>query len=167
MSLYKLAQFVSSFIQNYRPGLVSSSTSTAQIHKDLSTDAKTNNDSESTSSMEKENSRTIIRPRTARLWLNKLRYRYTDIKKGVFLDSHKQPDVVEDRHWFLSQLEKLLPYLVEFCEDGSMMLKQYPSDCAVNGPNRWPCILITHDESTFSANNGRHQAWLKERHAFL
>lgn len=48
-----------------------------------------------------------------------------------------------------------------------MIPKQYPPDCAVNGPNRRPCILITHDESTFSANDGKHQAWLKEGHAFL
>lgn len=41
------------------------------------------------------------------------------------------------------------------------------ADCAVNGPNRRPCILITHDESTFSANDGRHQAWLEKGRAFL
>lgn len=48
-----------------------------------------------------------------------------------------------------------------------MEKKVYLSDCAVNGPNKRPVILITHNESTFSANDGRHQAWLKKGDAFL
>ena len=43
---------------------------------------------------------------------------------------------------------------MEFRDDGSMEEKVYPSDCAVNGLNKRPVILITHDESTFLANNG-------------
>lgn len=168
MSSYKLAQFVSSFIQNRRPGFFSPSTTTTQIHEEMLNSTETHgNATNSNTGLGQQNPETIIRPRTAQLWLNKLGYRYTDIKKGVFLDGHERSDVVEDRHQFLSELEKLSPYLVEFNEDGSMIPKEYPCDCTVGGPDRRPYILITHDESTFSANDGRHQAWLKEGHAFL
>lgn len=37
----------------------------------------------------------MIKPYTARIWLNKLGYQYTDIKKGVFLDGPKRPDMIE------------------------------------------------------------------------
>lgn len=167
MSSYKLAQFVSSFVENHRSGFFSSSMSTTQIYNGMISDTETPDSANTSSTGPEKTPPTVIRPRTARLWLNRLGYRYTDIKKGVFLDGHERPDVVQDRHYFLTELEKLSPYLVEFREDGSMVSKQYPADCAVNGPNRRPCILITHDESTFSANNGRHQAWLKDRHTFL
>lgn len=75
--------------------------------------------------------------------------------------------MVEYRAQFLKELEAPGPYLVEFRNNGSMEEKVYPSDCAVNGPNKRPVILITHDENTFSANDGRHQAWLKKGDVFL
>ena len=134
MSFYKLAQFVSSFVENHRPGFFSFSMSTTQIHNNMIFDMETH-DSASLSGAKVKTSSSIICPCTARLWLNKLGYRYIDIKKKVFFDSHERPDVVEDRHHFLTELEKLSPYLVEFHKEGSMVSKQYPADCAVNGPN--------------------------------
>jgi hypothetical protein len=62
---------------------------------------------------------------------------------------------------------ELLPYMVEFNENGSMKPKEYPNDCRVGGPDRQPIIFITHGESIFSANDGRRQAWMKENHIFL
>lgn len=56
---------------------------------------------------------------------------------------------------------------MKFHDDSSMEKKVYPSDCAVHGPNKGPIIPITHDESTFLANDGQHQAWLKKGDAFL
>lgn len=64
-------------------------------------------------------------------------------------------------------MEVLGPYLVEFRDDGSMEEKVYPSDCAVNRPNKKPVILIIYDESTFMANDGQDQAWLKKGDTFL
>ena len=49
-------------------------------------------------------------------------------------------------------MEKLKPYMVEFNEDGTMKPKGYLPDCAVEGENQQPIIVITHDECTFSAN---------------
>ena len=61
--------------------------------------------------------------------------------------------MVEDCQKFLRIIKDLEPYLVEFEEDGSMKTKNYPDNCAVVGNIRWPVIVITHDECTFSAND--------------
>ena len=46
---------------------------------------------------------------TAQSWLNKLGYEYKDICKNIFIDRHKQFDVIEDRANFLKVLEDLKP----------------------------------------------------------
>lgn len=89
------------------------------------------------------------------------------MKKGVFIDGHKREDVIEDQQNFLKIIKDHAPYIVDFKADRSMEEKDYPSDCAVNGPNWWPLIMITHNESIFSANNGRRQAWICEGDAIL
>ena len=108
-----------------------------------------------------------IRSRTARRWLHKLGYNWKDVKKGVFIDGHERADVVEDRVKFLHKMKELEPYLVEFDSTGQILEKAYPHDCQVGGSQRRPTILITHDESIFSANDGKRQAWLKESDTFL
>lgn len=102
-----------------------------------------------------------IRSRTARKWLNRLGYKWK-VQKGVFFDGHEREDV---RKRFLDEMKSLLPYFVEFSEDGSMLPKIYPEDCVV--PNRRPIIMITHDKSTFSANNGRQKVWTLDGHSIL
>ena len=72
-----------------------------------------------------------IRSRTACRWLHQLGYNWRDIRKGVFIDGHERPDVVEYRNQFLREIEAVKPYLVEFEEDGSVKSKIYPEDCAV------------------------------------
>lgn len=52
-------------------------------------------------------------------------------------------------------MDALKPYLVEFEDDGTMKPKTYPKDFAIGGSDRRPIILITHDKSTFNANDGR------------
>lgn len=109
----------------------------------------------------------VIRSRTAQTWLNKLGYVYKNVRKDVFIDGHERPDVVEDRNKFLQKMEELKPYLVEFKKDGTMKEKIYPSDCAVDGEERRPVIVITHDECTFSANNRIRKAWTSVGNTFL
>ncbi len=101
----------------------------------------------------------IIRSRTAQTWLCKLGYVYKNVRKDVFVDGHERSDIVEDRAKFLKKMEELKPYIVEFFEDGTMKPKVYPFDCALGGENRRPIIVITHDECTFSANDGVRKAW--------
>ena len=75
--------------------------------------------------------------------------------------------MVEYRNLFFKEMESLLPYLVEFNNDGTILPKEYPYDCAIGGPNRQPIIMITHDESTFSANDSRRKIWTLEGHGIL
>ena len=100
--------------------------------------------------------RSGIRLKTARKWLNRLGYKWKEVQKGVFFDGHKREDVVEYKE-ILNEMKKLLSYLVEFSEDGSMISKKYSEDCAMDRLNRRPVIMITYDGSTFSANDGRRK----------
>ena len=69
--------------------------------------------------------------------------------------------MVAYRKQFVQTLESLWPFVVEFEDDGTIKEKEYPPGCEVGGLTR-PIILITHDESTFSSNNSRRQAWVKQ-----
>lgn len=73
----------------------------------------------------------------------------------MFFDGYEREDVIEYQEIFLDEMKSLLPYLVKFLEDVIMVSKVYPDDCTVGGPDRRPIIMITYDESTFSANDGR------------
>lgn len=83
---------------------------------------------------------------------------YKDVRKDVFVDGHERPDVVENRANFLKKMGELKPFLVEFHEDGTMKSKIYPSNCVVGGEDSRSIIVITHDERTFSANDGIQRA---------
>lgn len=109
----------------------------------------------------------VIRSRTARRWLCKLGYEYKDVRKDVFVDRNERADVVADRKNFLRKIEELKPYMVEIDKFGVMKPKVYPPDYAVGGGNRQPVIVITHDECTFSANDGVRRAWTRKGDAFL
>ena len=67
--------------------------------------------------------------------------------------------MVENRTEFLQFLADLEPYLVEFDFEGRIKEKNYPPGCEIGGTNRRPVICITHDECTFSANDGKRYAW--------
>lgn len=108
-----------------------------------------------------------IKSRTARKWLHRLGFEYKDVKKDVFVDGHERSDVIEDCKRFLEKMEELKSYLVEFNEDGTMKEKDYPANCAMGGCDRRPVILITHDECTFSANDGIRKAWTRIGDTFL
>lgn len=73
----------------------------------------------------------------------------------MFFYGHEREDVKEYRETFLHEMKLFLPYFVEFSEDGTIVSKKYPSDCAIRKPEKRPIIMITRDESTFSANDGR------------
>ncbi len=108
-----------------------------------------------------------IRSKTARKWLNRLGYKWKDVQKGVFFVGHEREDVVEYRGIVLEEMKALLPYFVKFKEDSTILPKKYPENCAVGSSNRRPIIMITHDKSTFSANNSRRKVWTFEGHGIL
>ena len=88
-------------------------------------------------------------------------------KKRFFFDGHEHEDVVEYRGIYLEEMKALLPYFIEFKEDGTILPKEYPEHCAVGGSNQRPIIIITHDKSTFSANNSRRKVWTFKGHKML
>lgn len=53
--------------------------------------------------------RKSVRARSARRWLRQLDYQYKDIRKGIYLDGHERPDVIDYRNQFLERLEQLKP----------------------------------------------------------
>ena len=100
-----------------------------------------------------------IKLRTTQNWLYHLGFKYKDVKKNVFIDGHKQPNIIEDRKKFFEKMEELKPYLVEFNEDGTIKEKNYLANCTVGDSNRRPVIVIIYNECTFSTNDGICKAW--------
>lgn len=95
-----------------------------------------------------------IKFRIARNWLYKLDFEYKNIKRNIFVDGHKQPDMVEDRRKISKYNKDLKPYLVEFKEKGLMKTKKYPDDYAIEEDKYCLVIVITHDKCIFFANDG-------------
>ena len=56
-------------------------------------------------------------------------------KRGFFFGGHKREDVVECQGIFLEKIKALLSYFVEFKENGTILPKKYPDDCAIGGSN--------------------------------
>ena len=158
---YSLAQYVGEYLRQHRPELARNEIDTqAALEESILCGSTVRDDGTI-------DCRVGICSRTARKWLNRLGYKWKKVQKEVFFDGHKREDVVEYREIFLREMKSLLPYFVEFKEDGTILPKEYPDDCAVGGPNRQPIIMIKHDESTFSANDSRQKIWTLENHAIL
>lgn len=61
---------------------------------------------------------TTISERTAVTWLKKLGYRCTESKKGLYMDGHERPDVIEARKQYLEKMSKFERYV-----DGTLSYK--------------------------------------------
>ena len=83
------------------------------------------NDEESENSVGPSNrsEKTVIKPRTTCIWLNKVGYQYTNIKKSVCFDGYERLDIVEYQAQFLKKLEALGLYLREIYNDNSIERK--------------------------------------------
>jgi hypothetical protein len=112
-----------------------------------------------------------LQARTAREWLNKMGYRWKSIKKGIYIDGHEREDVVQYRSKFLDRWYEMQPYVREWEE----VKEEVEGEVRVTGLrkkektilNATEIILVTHDESTFSANDGRRSCWVKEGESIL
>ncbi|KAJ3004691.1 hypothetical protein NUW54_g4694 [Trametes sanguinea] len=98
--------------------------------------------------------------RTARRWLIQLGWRRTVLRKGVYMDGHERPDVVEYRQ------DTFLPLMAEYerrmcryepTEDGTLRCIK---PVLVAGETE--VIAIFHDECCFHANDFKKTAWLRE-----
>lgn len=89
------------------------------------------------------------------------------MKKDVFIDEHKQPNMIEDREQFLKTIKELKLYLVEFEEDGTIKAKNYLLYCKVSSENCQLIIEIIYDKCTFLSSNGICKAWTWIGNIFL
>ncbi|RPA83521.1 hypothetical protein BJ508DRAFT_375057 [Ascobolus immersus RN42] len=107
-----------------------------------------------------------IKARTARSWLGKMGFKYCRVTKTVFIDGHERDDVVAYREEFVKTWLEYRKRMVIFKEDGSYEL---PEGCKVGSDGNYymedgsgrPLVLVTHDESTFNANDGKRSGWFK------
>ena len=98
-----------------------------------------------------------ISNQTAWRWLKKLDWRYWKKKNGMYIDGHEREDVVEYRNGFLKRWEEYEKRMVTYDNDGNIDVT--PTGFAVPQHHRFRLILITHDESTFYANDRRKTQW--------
>jgi hypothetical protein len=94
--------------------------------------------------------------RTARRWLYKLGWRHTELKKGVYMDGHERPDVVEYRNnVFLPLMASLERRMVQWVSEGSELVRIDP-DLA---PGEKRVIALFQDESSFHVNEFKKTTW--------
>ena len=68
------------------------------------------------------------------------------------MGGHERPDVVRyQQEVFLPAFNEIRPFLVTWNEEGQMLMPQNLP------PGQKPLILVTHDESTFNANDGKRR----------
>lgn len=56
--------------------------------------------------------------------------------KSVFIDRHERSDMIKDWNNFLTKIDNLKPYMVEFEKDSKIKPKDYPFDYTIKG-NNW------------------------------
>ena len=100
---------------------------------------------------------------TARNFLRKEGFRYTEHKKSLYYDGHERPDVVQYRQEiFLPAMDQHRRRLVEFVVgDVEKELQKTPDNYVETR-----LVLVPHDEMTVQQNDGRKQSWvLNSEHA--
>ena len=93
----------------------------------------------------------------AQRWLAKLKWRYSKVKNGMYIDGHERVDVVAYRQAFVYrwvEYEVRFPFL----DDSGNPLPS-PS----NLRPFFNLILVTHDKSTFFQNDQRTTCWNRLR----
>jgi hypothetical protein len=102
--------------------------------------------------------------RTARRWLIKLGWRRTTLKKGVYMDGHERPDVIDYRvNTFLPLMAQLEKRMVHWVANGSELVRVDPE----LGPDEKRVIAVFQDESCFHVNEYKRDVWCAPRFSFL
>ncbi|KZV59375.1 hypothetical protein PENSPDRAFT_695200 [Peniophora sp. CONT] len=99
-----------------------------------------------------------ISDRTARRWLVKLGWRRTRLKKGVYMDGHECPDVVQYHDdVFLPTMAACEKYMVQWIvQESGELLRVDP----VLGPGDKRIVPLLHDESSLHAGEYKTNVWL-------
>lgn len=109
----------------------------------------------------------VICLRTARKWLCKLGYENKNICKNIFVDRHKQCDIVKDYKNFFKKIKELKSYIIKFEENKIMKLKIYPFNCIFGRDNYYLIVMITYNKYTFFANSRVQKIWMQKKEIFL
>lgn len=101
--------------------------------------------------------------RTATKWLHRLGYRPQSHKKGAYVDGHERDDVVASRKEYLGMLKKLRDLHLPPPPVSDERAATPPTDAET----RRKLVLIYHDESIFSTNEGQQWAWATGEEAII
>jgi len=103
-----------------------------------------------------------ITVRTAQRWLHCLSWRYGRKRNGMYVDGHERDDVVHYRADFVARWKEYEKRMVIFDNDGN--ISSTPTGFPVPQGPCFRLILVTHDESTFYANDRRKTQWIPSSH---
>lgn len=81
-----------------------------------------------------------------------LGFEYKDIKKDVFINGYKYLDIIGYHKNYITIINNLKLYLVEF-EKNESMKKKNSDDCIIKRDKYQLVIIITHNDRIFFANN--------------
>ena len=97
--------------------------------------------------------------RTARRWLHREGFRFTEHRKALYFDGHERPDVVEYRqNVFVPQMKRYCCRIVEYVVgDVGKERQKVVENCVERR-----LVLVSHDESTTQANDGKKKSWVHE-----
>ena len=76
----------------------------------------------------------------------------------MYIDGHEREDVVKYREEFLERWKEYEKRMVTYDNDGN--IEHEPTGFAVPQRGRFRLILVTHDESTFYANDHCKTQWM-------
>ena len=95
---------------------------------------------------------------TARHWLHHLGFEVLTVRKGIFIDGHERPDVIDARKLFLRKMTKIgfLHFTNAPTDDAMRALPDV--DCPTN-ERRAKTVVFFHDESTFMSNEDQSMQW--------
>ncbi|TDL26508.1 hypothetical protein BD410DRAFT_881969 [Rickenella mellea] len=100
--------------------------------------------------------KTGISLRTAQRWMKKMSWRWKKAGNGMYRDGHDRDDVVKYREGFIQRMASYSKRMVTYDKDGNIASNPTDVDIAAG---KHPLILVTHDESTFYANDRRKTKW--------
>jgi hypothetical protein len=95
-----------------------------------------------------------ISVRTAGRWLHHLGFNCKDSTKGIYIDGHERPDVVEYRRYFCRLLLGLKRRIATITDSNIIP--------PILQPNEKELVLVVHDECTFAAHDDRKLIWVED-----
>ena len=96
--------------------------------------------------------------RTARRWLHRQGFRYTEHRKALYFDGHERPDVVQYRQdIFLPTMAEYRSRIIEYVI-GDVEREVHKAQNYVEHR----IVVACHDETTAQANDGEKKSWVFE-----